>query len=400
MQTETAPTPVARPVRRGAGDPRVRARDLPRVRRGLPAALSGGRAAADGALGGALRGRLHRHQHPAAVGRRRHGDVRPDARRRGDRRGHRDDDAHARRLAGDRGDDPVAARHARAAGALAARDRRRHDEARVRHHRARRGHELAQPAHRGPPRRRPLPALRPEDLHLRRRGRATRCSSSPASAARTASSASRRSASSTSTRPGFTRDPIKLPYLGPDKQWTLFFDDVEVEPDRIVGGEEGGLPVTFDGLNPERVIAAAGANGLARRALEKACAYANERAVWSTPIGAHQAIAHPLARGKIELELARLMTQKAAALIDARAGALAGEASNMAKFAAAEAAVPLRRRRDPDPRRQRRRDRVRDLRPVVDGAAAAHRPGERADDPQPRGPARARAAEVLLRPAR
>ncbi|MBK9741362.1 MAG: hypothetical protein IPO93_18200 [Actinobacteria bacterium] len=60
---------------------------------------------------------------------------------------------------------------------------------------------------------------------------------------------------------------------------------------------------------------------------------------WSTPIGAHQAIAHPLARGKIELELARLMTQKAAALIDARAGALAGEASNMAKFAAAEAAV-------------------------------------------------------------
>ena len=137
---------------------------------------------------------------------------------------------------------------------------------------------------------------------------------------------------------GFTRDPIKLPYLGPDKQWTLFFDDVEIEPDRIVGGEEGGLPVTFDGLNPERVIAAAGANGLARRALEKACAYANERAVWSTPIGAHQAIAHPLARGKIELELARLMTQKAAALIDARAGALAGEASNMAKFAAGEAA--------------------------------------------------------------
>lgn len=138
--------------------------------------------------------------------------------------------------------------------------------------------------------------------------------------------------------PGFTRDPIKLPYLGPDRQWTLFFDDVEVEPERIVGGEEGGLPVTFDGLNPERVIAAAGANGLSRRALEKACAYANERVVWSTPIGAHQAIAHPLARGKIELELARLMTQKAAALIDARAGALAGEASNMAKFAAGEAA--------------------------------------------------------------
>ena len=56
------------------------------------------------------------------------------------------------------------------------------------------------------------------------------------------------------------------------------------------------------------------------------------------PIGAHQGVAHPLARGKIELELARLMTQKAAALIDARTGVLAGEASNIAKFAAAEAA--------------------------------------------------------------
>ncbi len=138
--------------------------------------------------------------------------------------------------------------------------------------------------------------------------------------------------------PGFTRDPIAVPYIGPDKQWTLYFDDVELEPGRIVGGEEGGLAVTFDGLNPERVIAAAGSNGLARRALDKASAYASERVVWSTPIGAHQGVAHPLARGKIELELARLMTQKAAALIDARAGALAGEASNMAKFAAAEAA--------------------------------------------------------------
>ena len=139
--------------------------------------------------------------------------------------------------------------------------------------------------------------------------------------------------------PGFTRDVIALPYLGPDRQWTLYFDDVEIEPDRIVGGEEGGLAVVFDGLNPERIIAAAGANGLARRALEKASAYANERVVWNTPIGAHQAVAHPLARGKIELELARLMTQKAAALVDAGASpALAGEASNMAKFAAGEAA--------------------------------------------------------------
>ena len=139
--------------------------------------------------------------------------------------------------------------------------------------------------------------------------------------------------------PGFTRDPIAVPYIGPDKQWTLYFDDVEVEPDRIVGGEEGGLPVVFDGLNPERIIAAAGCNGLGRRALDKASAYANEREVWGVPIGAHQAVSHPLARGKVELELARLMTTKAAALVDARANPVsAGEASNMAKFAAADAA--------------------------------------------------------------
>ena len=71
---------------------------------------------------------------------------------------------------------------------------------------------------------------------------------------------------------------------------------------------------------------------------ELASAYANERKVWGdTPIGAHQGLSHPLAQAKIELELARLMTQKAAALYDA--GAPAGEPANMAKYAAAEAAI-------------------------------------------------------------
>ncbi len=138
---------------------------------------------------------------------------------------------------------------------------------------------------------------------------------------------------------GLSKTAIPMPYVGPEKQWTLHFDDVVVDNDRIVGGVESGLAVVFDGLNPERIVIAALSNGLARRALEKATAYANERSVWKTPIGAHQAIAHPLAKAKIELELARLMTQKAAALFDARAPAPAvGEAANMAKYAAAEAA--------------------------------------------------------------
>jgi alkylation response protein AidB-like acyl-CoA dehydrogenase len=138
--------------------------------------------------------------------------------------------------------------------------------------------------------------------------------------------------------PGFEREAIPMPYLGADKQWTLFFDGVELEEDRLIGGEGGGLGPVFDGLNPERIMGAAIACGAGRRALAKASAYANERQVWGVPIGTHQGIAHPLAEAKIELELARLMMQKAAALYDAGAPG-AGEASNMAKYAAAEAAI-------------------------------------------------------------
>jgi alkylation response protein AidB-like acyl-CoA dehydrogenase len=137
--------------------------------------------------------------------------------------------------------------------------------------------------------------------------------------------------------PGFTRERIPMPYIGPDTQWTLFFDDVEVQADRLIGGEQGGLAAVFDGLNPERIMIAAQCNGVGRLALEKASAYASERVVWSTPIGAHQGISHPLAKAKIQLELARLMTQKAAALYDS--GAPAAEAANMAKYAAADAAT-------------------------------------------------------------
>jgi hypothetical protein len=138
--------------------------------------------------------------------------------------------------------------------------------------------------------------------------------------------------------PGFTRERIAMPYVGPDSQWTLFFDGVEIEADRLVGGEHGGLAAVFDGLNPERIMIAAQCNGVGRLALEKASAYASERVVWSVPIGAHQGISHPLAKAKIQLELARLMTQKAAALLDARAPG-AAESANMAKYAAAEAAT-------------------------------------------------------------
>jgi alkylation response protein AidB-like acyl-CoA dehydrogenase len=138
--------------------------------------------------------------------------------------------------------------------------------------------------------------------------------------------------------PGLEKQFIPVAVKASDKQWTLFFDDVEVPADRVVGeSETAGLKAAFDGLNPERIMGAAIANGTGQRALALASAYANERVVWSQPIGAHQGLSHPLAVAKIELELARLMTQKAAALYDA--GAPAGEPANMAKYAAAEAAI-------------------------------------------------------------
>jgi alkylation response protein AidB-like acyl-CoA dehydrogenase len=138
--------------------------------------------------------------------------------------------------------------------------------------------------------------------------------------------------------PGFTREVIPMPFLGPDRQWQLFFDRVELEPERLIGGEQGGIAAVFDGLNPERIILAAFANGTGRRALDKASAYARDRVVWGVPVGAHQGVSHPLAKAKIELELARLMTQKAAAMQDAGTTGT-GEAANYAKYAAAEAGI-------------------------------------------------------------
>ena len=196
--------------------------------------------------------------------------------------------------------------------------------------------------------------------------------------------------------PGFTRDVIPMPRLGPDKQWTLFFDDVEIEEERLIGGYNGGLGPVFDGLNPERIMGASLATGIGRYAIGRGADYARERKVWNNaPIGTHQGISHPLAQAKIELELARLMTQKAAALYDAGAKG-AGEASNMAKYAAAEASIQLRRPGDPDPRRQRLRARVRPRAAVVGRARGAHRARVPRDGPQLRGRALARPPEVLL----
>jgi alkylation response protein AidB-like acyl-CoA dehydrogenase len=137
--------------------------------------------------------------------------------------------------------------------------------------------------------------------------------------------------------PGLERQLLPVDVLSPEKQFTLFFDDCEVPAGRLVGDEHEGLRVVFAGLNPERILSAAIATGIGRYSLRKAAAYARERRVWDVPIGTHQAVAHPLAAAAVDIELARLMNQKACWLYDS--GLDAGEASNMAKYAGAEAGL-------------------------------------------------------------
>jgi alkylation response protein AidB-like acyl-CoA dehydrogenase len=138
---------------------------------------------------------------------------------------------------------------------------------------------------------------------------------------------------------GLEFEPIPMEIKAPDHQFTVFLDQVKVPASGLVGEvPDQGLTQVFAGLNPERVNVASQATGLGRYFLGKAVAYARERQVWQVPIGAHQGVAHPLAEVKVQLDLARLMTSKAAWLFDHRSPGV-GEAAAVAKLAAADAAL-------------------------------------------------------------
>jgi alkylation response protein AidB-like acyl-CoA dehydrogenase len=137
--------------------------------------------------------------------------------------------------------------------------------------------------------------------------------------------------------PGFSKQLLPVDLLLPERQYTLHFDQLRVGPDALVGAEGDGFRQVFHGLNPERITGAALGVGIARHVLTTASRYATDRQIWSAPMGALQGVSHPLAKAKIETELAALMTRQAAWQHDH--GVPAGEASNMAKYAAAEAAL-------------------------------------------------------------
>ncbi len=136
---------------------------------------------------------------------------------------------------------------------------------------------------------------------------------------------------------GLARTPLGVDAMLPERQFVVHFDDVRLGAEALVGTEGEGFTQVFHGLNPERVTGAALCVGIARYALATAADYATTREVWDRPIGAHQGVSHPLAQATIDTELAALMTAKAAWCHDR--GVAAGEAANMAKYAAAEAAL-------------------------------------------------------------
>lgn len=135
---------------------------------------------------------------------------------------------------------------------------------------------------------------------------------------------------------GFTAHQIPMEVKLAEWQFQLFLDEVRIPEDNLIGSLDTGMTQLFMGLNPERIMATAMAVGSAEYALRIATEYAKTRAVFGQPIGAHQGVAHPLAQCRIELEMAKLMGEKAASLFDAGDIFEAANAANMAKYAAGE----------------------------------------------------------------
>jgi acyl-CoA dehydrogenase len=115
----------------------------------------------------------------------------------------------------------------------------------------------------------------------------------------------------------------------------VFFDNVEVPAENLIGEEGQGFRYILDGMNAERILVASECIGDGRWLLNKGVAYANERRVFGRPIGQNQGIQFPLARAYAELQAADMMARRAAALFEA--GRPCGEDANIAKLLASEA---------------------------------------------------------------
>jgi acyl-CoA dehydrogenase len=115
----------------------------------------------------------------------------------------------------------------------------------------------------------------------------------------------------------------------------VFFDDVEIPAENLIGQEGQGFRYLLDGLNAERILIAAECIGDGRWFLDRACRYAKERIVFERPIGQNQGVQFPLARAYANVEAAALMVSHAAQLFDSHQPC--GAQANMAKLLAADA---------------------------------------------------------------
>ena len=115
----------------------------------------------------------------------------------------------------------------------------------------------------------------------------------------------------------------------------LFFDDLRIPAENLLGEEGKGFRVILDGMNAERILIAAECVGDGRYFIDKASAYASDREVFNRPIGQNQGVQFPIARAYTQVEAASLMVEKAALMFDQ--GLSCGAEANMAKLLASEA---------------------------------------------------------------
>ena len=133
---------------------------------------------------------------------------------------------------------------------------------------------------------------------------------------------------------GLTIKPIKT--MMNHASTELFFDDLKVPVENLIGEEGKGFKYILDGMNAERILIASECIGDARWFIKKASAYASERKVFGSAIGTNQGVQFPIARDYVNTEAAALMTRRAADLFDA--GKRPAAEANMAKMLASEAA--------------------------------------------------------------
>ena len=115
----------------------------------------------------------------------------------------------------------------------------------------------------------------------------------------------------------------------------IFFDDMRVPVDNLIGEEGRGFRYILSGMNTERILIAAECIGDAKWFIEKATAYASERSVFGRPIGKNQGVQFPIARAYAQMRAAELVLREAIRLYDA--GENPGEEANLAKMLAADA---------------------------------------------------------------